>query len=101
MLLRNVLERDSNYTEAHWQLGLFSVESGQYDKAVNRFRKVIELSPEEYKDAYLYLGKSLMSLGQEREAIAVFEEYAEKIEEEEIRAEFELAIEELKRDLKN
>lgn len=101
MLLRNILERDSNCTEAHWQLGLFSVESGQYDKAVNRFRKVIELDPVEYLDAYLYLGKSLMSLGQQVEAINVFETYSSKIGDEKIRADIESAIEELKKDLKN
>jgi tetratricopeptide (TPR) repeat protein len=101
MLLRNVLERDSNYVEAHWQLGLLSVESAQYERAVRRFRKVIELSPKEYSDAYLFLGKSLMSLGHKEEAITVFESYSEILDDEKAKAELESAISELKKDISN
>src|SRR5688572_19914026 len=42
--LREILQDDPDNIEAHWHLGLFSVQSGQYDKALERFKKVIELA---------------------------------------------------------
>ena len=44
MALRGILERDSTVAEAHWHLGLFSVQSEQFDKAAYRFEKVLELA---------------------------------------------------------
>lgn len=46
MLLREVLEEDSTNVEAHFYLGLFSVQSGQYDKARSRFETVLRYEPE-------------------------------------------------------
>ena len=55
MLLREVLDEDSTYVPAIYWLGMFSVESGQLDKAEERFEKVVQLNPE-YVDAYWQLG---------------------------------------------
>lgn len=51
MKLRAVTERDSNHVPAIYQLGLMSIESGQTEKAVKRFEKLLLLHPEnqEYK----------------------------------------------------
>jgi hypothetical protein len=51
MKLRAVTERDSNHEAAIYQLGLMSIESGQTEKAVKRFEKLLLLHPEnqEYK----------------------------------------------------
>ncbi len=57
MALRGILAEDSNNVEAHWQLGLFSLQSRQFDKAIGRFRKVIALAPAR-ADAWLELGRS-------------------------------------------
>lgn len=46
MMLREVLQEDPDNVEAHWHLGLFSIQSGQYDKALERFKKVRELDEE-------------------------------------------------------
>ena len=51
MKLKAVTERDSNHVAAIYQLGLMSIESGQTQKAIKRFEKLLLLQPEnqEYK----------------------------------------------------
>ena len=51
MKLRAVIDRDSNNIAAIYQLGIMSIESGQTEKAVKRFEKLLLLQPEnqEYK----------------------------------------------------
>lgn len=44
--LRGVLQKDSNNTKALYHMGLLSIESGQLEKAANRFEKLILLQPE-------------------------------------------------------
>lgn len=43
--IREVTERDSNNVFAHMMLGHGSIISGQYDRAISRFGKVVELQP--------------------------------------------------------
>jgi tetratricopeptide (TPR) repeat protein len=61
-MLREVLEQNPNHAKAIENLGLLSVQSGQYDKAVVRFEKLIELKPNDVS-AHLYLGVSYKELG--------------------------------------
>lgn len=62
MALRAILQEDSNNVEAHWQLGLFSVQSGQMDKALARFEKVTALEPAR-AEAWLELAKAHVAMG--------------------------------------
>jgi Tfp pilus assembly protein PilF len=39
--LLTIVEEDSTQLDAQYYLGLFSIKSGQFEKAVNRFEKVI------------------------------------------------------------
>lgn len=75
MMLREIVEEDPANIEAHWQLGLFSVQSGQYDKALERFRKVVELDAERIPDAWFYLGRTYATLDSIPQAIASLEKY--------------------------
>tara|TARA_B110000008_G_scaffold183383_1_gene182269 strand:+ start:239 stop:742 length:504 start_codon:yes stop_codon:yes gene_type:complete len=43
--LREVVETDSNHRDAQFYLGQFSIMSGQWSKAVNRFVKVLRIDP--------------------------------------------------------
>ena len=43
MLLREVLDEEPKHKGAIWQLGLFSTQSEQYDKAIERFSSLIEI----------------------------------------------------------
>ena len=46
MKLRAVNKVDSNHLGAIYQLGIFSIESGQLQKALKRFEKLVLLQPE-------------------------------------------------------
>jgi len=75
MMLREILQEDSNNVEAHWQLGLFSVQSGQYDKALHRFQKVLALDSVNFPDAWFYLGRTYATLDSNALAIAHLKKY--------------------------
>jgi len=97
MMLREILEEDPDRVEAHWHLAHFSIQSGQYDKAVERFQKVIELDDEhQFHDARFYLGKTYATLGQNEKAIANFEEYLEHTQDSTVKKRVEEFIIELK-----
>lgn len=55
MKLLEVNQLDSNNIRAIYYLGMFSLESGQLDKAEKRFEKLVSLQPEnkEYKNLLL------------------------------------------------
>ncbi len=75
MALRDILQDDPDNVEAHWHLGLFSVQSGQYDKALDRFKKVVELAGDDVPDAWFYLGRTYATLDSLPQAIESFEKY--------------------------
>jgi len=81
MMLREILEEDPENAEAHWHLGLFSVQSGQYDKALERFKKVIELEPDGFPDAWFYLGRTYATLDSIDQAIASLSYYRTLVED--------------------
>lgn len=62
MTIRKVLDINPDNVEASFQLGVFSVQTGQFDKAVQRFEKVISLDPENYPALY-ELARSQYQLG--------------------------------------
>jgi tetratricopeptide (TPR) repeat protein len=70
-LLREVVEKDPKNFSANLNLGLFSMKSGQYDKAVQRFKTVIAVKPS--IESYFYLAETYKQLGQKAEAIAAYE----------------------------
>jgi len=47
--LRELVQKDSANVDAQYYLGLFSVKSGQVDKAVERFKKVLALRPDDVR----------------------------------------------------
>ena len=72
-VIREVLNEDPTNKSALFQLGLFSMESGQYDKAVGRFATLSELEPNNIQYRF-YHGVSLAESGQ-REAALVELDY--------------------------
>ena len=81
MMLREILQEDPNNVEAHWHLGVFSVQSGQYDKALERFRKVVELDPEGHPEAWLYLGRTYATIDSTELAIESLKKYRTLIQD--------------------
>lgn len=48
-LLRELIQKDSTNVDAQYYLGLFSVKSGQLDKAEQRFETVLALRPDDIR----------------------------------------------------
>lgn len=75
MMLREIVEQEPDNAEAHWNLGLFSVQSGQYDKALERFKKVQQLDEAGFPDVWFYLGRTYATLDSTQRAIECFTKY--------------------------
>ena len=73
--LKELADEEPKNVEAQYHLGVFSWQTGQYDKAMDRFRKTIALDPKGYPDAYAYLGQAYGSLDSTDKAIAALETY--------------------------
>lgn len=67
-LLREVVAKDSNNLNAQLNLGLFAVQSGQYEKAIDRFNKLLRINPQ-YSEAYLYLGQTYSNMEKRRKQL--------------------------------
>lgn len=62
MMLREVLEEDPNNELTVYNMGMLAINSGQLNKAIERFDKLKQLDPENPK-AYFYLGYCFFELG--------------------------------------
>ena len=94
-LLLDVVKQDPNNHNANLNLGLFAMKSGQYDKAVIRFKTVIAQKPE--AEPYFYLAESYKQLGMKKEAIDAYQKCKEMMPD----AAFDLRIDEYIKELKN
>ncbi|MCF8319267.1 MAG: tetratricopeptide repeat protein [Sphingobacteriaceae bacterium] len=74
-LLLEVVKEDPKNVKANTNLGLFSMRSGQFDKAVTRFKTVIEQKPD--PEAWFYLATCYENLGQNKDAILAYEKSKE------------------------
>lgn len=99
--LRALAEKDPENVEAQWHLGLFSWQTGQYDKAMDRFRTVIALDPKGHPDAYGYLGRAYQTLDSVPQAIAAYTTYRGLITEPELIHTVDSLIEQLKQPIPN
>ncbi|WP_262247760.1 hypothetical protein [Parapedobacter soli] len=70
-LLREVVNVDPTHIGANKSLGLFSMQSRQFDLAIDRFNTVVSQQPD--AESYFYLATSYENIGLNREAIAAFE----------------------------
>ncbi len=94
-LLREVLEVEPDNIKAHVNLGYFSIKSGQYDKAIERFEKVIEIDPE-YPESYLYLGDIYETQKDMEKAIVNYTIYSNKVNNPMLQQEISRYVEKLK-----
>lgn len=69
-LLLQVVEKDPKNLKANMNLGLFSMKSGQFDKAIDRFKTVISIQPD--AESYFYLATAYENLKQNKEAVDAF-----------------------------
>ena len=73
MVLREIVAADSENREALINLGLLSIQSGQFARAVERFEDLVALDSSDF-EAKLYLGVSYQETGRVAEAKQMFTE---------------------------
>ena len=71
MLLLDVVKQDPKNYNANLDLGMFAMNSRQYDKAVQRLKTVIAEKPG--YEPYFYLAESYKQLGMKKEAIDAYQ----------------------------
>ena len=59
--MRSLSEKHPENADLQWNMGLFSIQSGQYEKAAARFEKVITIDAQRL-DAYMQLAMSYLAL---------------------------------------
>ncbi len=74
-ILREVVQAEPKNLEANKTLGLFSLQSRQFDKAIERFKTVVEQKPD--AESYFYLATGYENIGMKNEAIAAFQKSKE------------------------
>jgi tetratricopeptide (TPR) repeat protein len=94
-LLKDVVAKDSNNVQAIFTLGMLSIQSNQFEKAKERFEKLITLQPfnPEY---YFYLGEVYAKSGETEKAIKTYETCRTLLKDEAAKKEIESLINKLK-----
>lgn len=69
LMLSKLAEQNPSNKDAQMNLGFFSMRTGQYDKAADRFRKVLE-GGEQQPEVRLYLSDALLAQTKSKEALA-------------------------------
>jgi tetratricopeptide (TPR) repeat protein len=72
-LLREVVAEEPENIDAQMNLGFFSMQSGQFDKAVERFEKVLSIDPS-LSEVKIYLSEALDASGKREDALRLLNE---------------------------
>lgn len=76
LLLRQIAEENPSNFRAQYQLGMFSAQTGQWEKVVERFENVQKIDPE-FAESNYWLGLAKTNLGNSVQAKAHFEAFLE------------------------
>jgi predicted Zn-dependent protease len=79
-MLKEIEKTDSNNVTLQLNFAFFSVKSQQWDKAIRRFHKVLEIDST-YIEAYLHLADAYEQSGDKVKTIEVLEKYAAKTDD--------------------
>lgn len=93
--LRKIAEENPENEEAQLYLGIFSIQSGQYDKAVERFNNVIKINNQN-SYAYQLLGQAYELMNDTLKAISNYELFVQKTDDENSKKEIEKHLKNLK-----
>jgi outer membrane protein len=72
VILKDIIKADPHNKEALYNLGILSIQSGQYDKAIGRFEEIIKFAPTD-ANAHFYLGMAYMNKGEKKKGRDYFE----------------------------
>lgn len=71
-LLQEVVKEDPKNLKANMNLGVFSMRSRQFDRAIDRFKTVVDQDPS--AEAWFYLATSYENIGLKADAIKAFQQ---------------------------
>lgn len=94
-LLREVEKVDSNNVNLQMNFAFFSEKSGQWDKAIKRFEKVLKIKPD-LIEVYLHLADAYKQQGDTQNAIRCLEKYLSLVDDVVIKTEIQNYINKLK-----
>lgn len=94
-MLREIEKTDSNNVNLQLNFAFFSEKSGQWDKAIARFEKVLKIQPD-FIEAYLHLADAYQQMGNKAKAIENLEKYITLVDDVSIKAEIQDYINKLK-----
>lgn len=94
-MLKEVEKTDSNNVNLQLNFAFFSEKSGQWDKAIARFEKVLKIQPD-FIEAYLHLADAYQQKGDKAKAIESLEKYIALIDDVTIKTEVKEYINKLK-----
>lgn len=95
-LLKEVEKNDSNNIKLQLSFAFFSVKSGQYDKAIVRFNKVLKIDSN-YIEAYLHLADAYEQQNNVDKTIEVLSKYSAKTSDITAKTEIDNYIKQLKK----
>ncbi len=72
-MLREILEEDETNRQAILNLGLLAIQSGQFERAKERFKKLISLDATDH-ESKLYLAVSMIEINEQSQARLLLEE---------------------------
>ncbi|MFI5221488.1 MAG: tetratricopeptide repeat protein [Bacteroidia bacterium] len=96
LMLKEILTKDSNNSQAIYSLGMLSIQSGQLDKAEQRFYKLTLLQPFN-PDYYYYLADVYAREGKTEKAIQTYETCKTLVKEERSKKDIDNIIQKLKK----
>lgn len=79
-ILKEVLNKDPKNINALTNLGYFAIQSGQYEKAIERFNTILEIDPNN-AEAYIYLTDIYLSQDDIEKGIETLETYKSLIDD--------------------
>lgn len=93
-MLREVIAVDSNNVKALLNLGMFAIKSGQTEKAIERFQKIISVDTT-FIEAYLYLADCYERINNIEAAIQNLNNYQQRVDDVAIKTEVKSYINKL------
>ena len=90
-----MLNIDPENVNALTNLGYFAIQSGQYDKAIERFEKVLQIDSLN-AEAYLYLTDVYLSQDEVEKGIETLEEYKKMVNDPLVKKQVDDYIKEIK-----
>ncbi|SOE20966.1 Tetratricopeptide repeat-containing protein [Spirosomataceae bacterium TFI 002] len=96
MLLRQVLDDEPRYIPALMSIGALSMQSGQYDKAVQRFEEVLKIDPNNVRGK-LGLAYSLLETDQKKKGEDILQSILKEEIDEVLRNEIENTLKNIKK----